>query len=375
MAKETGLPLRCACWKADTQDGSREGRNLYERHHIPRSFFPENKELPLTMPTERITPVPLFYRRNHMPYPIVELHKWHLSVEGCIKSPLRLNYSDLLRLPKITLPVTLECAGNKRALWDPKTQGEQFALGAISNAIWTGVPLNTVLDVADVKPEAMEIVFEGMDVGFRTDMPDVLSYSRSLPLTKAMHPDTLLALYMNFEPLSVEHGCPVRLIVPGWYAMASVKWLRRIVVMDHPFDGPFQTRDYVLLTEPHDYVNAVPVTEIQVNSSISYPLDQQVIRRGRHYVYGIAWSGSTRVESISVSTDGGYHWRPAICLDSKQQYSWRRWVFQWNVQHPGEYTIMSRATDELGATQPLRALWNVKGYMNNSIHTVKVYIE
>ena len=264
------------------------------------------------MPIERVTPVSLFYRRNHMPYPRVDVRKWHLSVTGYVKAPLRLTYNDLLLLPQITLSVTLECAGNKRALWNPKTLGEQFKLGAISNAVWTGVPLSTVLNLAGVRPEARDVVFEGMDIGYRPDMPASLSYSRSLPLTKALAPDTLLALCMNFEPLSIYYGFPVRLIVPGWYAMASVKWLRRIVVIDHSFDGPYQTRDYVFYTRPNDYTHGIPVTEMQVNSSIAYPIDQQTIRHGRHTVYGIAWSGTAKVVGIHISTDGGGTWQPTV---------------------------------------------------------------
>jgi DMSO/TMAO reductase YedYZ molybdopterin-dependent catalytic subunit len=348
---------------------------VYERHHIPLSFLPDNKELPLTMDTERITPIPLFYRRNHMPYPQVDIQKWHLSVKGCVKWPVRLTYNDLLRLPQATRSVTLECAGNKRAFWNPKTRGTQFELGGISNGVWTGVPLHTLLDLSGIKPEALEVVFEGMDIGYRTDMTDLLSYSRSLPVAKAIHPDTLLALYMNGQPLPAEHGFPVRLIVPGWYAMASVKWLRRIVIINHPFNGPYQTRDYVLYTRPDECTHGVPVTEIQVNSSIAYPADQQTVRHGCHRVYGVAWSGSNKVVRIDISTDGGSTWRPAYWIDSVQPYTWRRWIFYWNAEHPGEYTIMSRAIDESGATQPLQTQWNVKGYMNHSIHQVKVYVD
>ncbi|WAH44681.1 sulfite oxidase [Alicyclobacillus fastidiosus] len=310
-----------------------------------------------------------------MPYPKVDVDEWRLSVKGCVEEPLHLTYNDLLRLPQITQSVTLECAGNKRALRDPKTRGEQFLLGAISNAVWTGVPLQTILYLAGIRPEAQEIVFQGMDVGFRTDIPDLLSYSRSLPVTKAIHPDTLLALFMNYEPLPAKHGFPVRLVVPGWYAMGSVKWLRRILVIEHPFDGPYQSRDYVLYTRPDDYAHGVPITEIQVNSSIAYPTDQQTVRRGNQYVYGIAWSGSNNVTEIDISTDGGHIWQPADWIDSEQRYTWRRWSFHWKADLPGEYMIMSRASDESGAVQRQQALWNVKGYVNNSIHQVKVYVE
>lgn len=190
-----------------------------------------------------------------------------------------------------------------------------------------------------------------------------------------MHPDTLLALYMNGEPLPFKHEFPVRLIVPGWYGMASVKWLRRIIVLDRHFTGPFQTRDYVLLDSPDAYKNAQPVTVMPVNSSIAKPIDQEMLRRGEHLITGVGWAGTTDVVSIQVSTDGGLTWKHAQWLDPIEKYSWRRWVYVWHERTPGEYQIMACATDSQGHTQLLKAPWNVKGYMNNSIHTIRVYVE
>jgi DMSO/TMAO reductase YedYZ molybdopterin-dependent catalytic subunit len=349
---------------------------MYEPGLIPLSFLPENKEFPMSVLATRITPNSLFFLRTHAPYPEhIHLQRWRLTVKGCVRRTIRLKYEDLCALPHSTLPVTLECAGNKRVFFEPKTQGIQWGIGGISHATWTGVPLRLVLEMAGILPHASEVLFEGMDIGPRTDLPGSFSYCRSLPLEKAFHPDTMLAMYMNAEVLPFKHGFPVRLIVPGWYGMASVKWLRRIIVLDHSFQGPFQSRDYVLLEQPNDYSNAVPVTRMQVNSVIARPIDRDVLRRGQHEIYGVAWTGTTPLKVVEVSTDGGETWYQADWVDEEEQYSWRRWRLNWNVLIPGEYTIMARATDGLGNSQPSKTAWNVKGYMNNSIHTVHVYVE
>lgn len=352
------------------------GPHMYEPSLIPKSLIPENKEFPMFSLSSKVTQNSLFYIRNHMPYPeLVDLAVWRLSIKGCVHSPTRLHYEDLLAMPRLTLPVTLECAGNKRALFDPKARGEQWELGAVSHAVWTGVPLRYVLSVASIQSNAIEVIFEGQDIGPRTDLPGTFTYARSLPLHKALHPDTMLAIYMNGKPLPFRHGFPLRLIVPGWYGMASVKWLRRIIVSDRPFNGPFQTRDYVLLNQPHDYDIAIPVSTIPVNSVIAYPIDQQMLRRGTYRVYGVAWGGTSTAKSIQVSVDGGTTWRDAIWIDGPVKYSWRRWMFNANLANAGKYIIMAKATDDSGKSQPNKATWNVKGYMNNSVHMIHVYVD
>lgn len=343
-------------------------------HLLLRSIVPENQEFPMVSLSSRINPNELFFRRNHFPYPEVNFKKWALAIQGCVKKSFHLNYYALNKFPKVTLPATLECAGNKRALYHPKARGEQWELGAISHAEWTGIPLRKILKLSDIQPDAVEILFEGMDFGHRADVPGTYFYARSLPLHKALHPETILALYMNGEPLPFKHGFPLRLIVPGWYGMASVKWLKRIVVLNGPFQGPFQKLDYILLREPGDYENAIPLTNMQVNSSIAHPADQSILRRGKHIIYGVAWSGISSVTDIKVSTDGGSHWESAKWVDPKVAYSWRRWEYCWDAVNSGTYTLLVKAADEKGHEQPDQALWNVKGYANNSVHKVTVYV-
>jgi DMSO/TMAO reductase YedYZ molybdopterin-dependent catalytic subunit len=303
----------------------------------------------------------------------VDHDNWQLSIDGLVSKPIKIGYEDLLKLPYKTLPVTLECAGNKRALFKQKAQGDQWELGAISHAEWTGVALKDVLLLAEVHPNAVEVAFYGLDKGERKDLPGEVPFARSLPLEKAMHPDTLLVYQMNGQPLPDKHGAPIRLIVPGWYAVASVKWLHRIEVLDMAFNGPFQNIDYVMSSKPNQYHNAKPVTEIQVNSTIVNPTDQQEIEVGTYQVHGIAWAGSNSVTDIQVCADGK-NWSPISFDDPDIPYSWRRWSYYWDVEKPGIYTLMVKATDEQKNVQPVQAPWNVKGYLNNSIHTITVHV-
>jgi DMSO/TMAO reductase YedYZ molybdopterin-dependent catalytic subunit len=274
----------------------------------------------------------------------------------------------------VTLAATLECAGNKRSLFEKKAQGNHFGLGAISHVVWGGVRLHDVLYQAGVSPKTTEIVFEGLDSGQRNDMDGRVFFERSLPVDKALHPDTLLAYEMNGEQLADKHGFPIRLIVPGWYAVASVKWLHRIRAVDEPFMGPFQSLDYVILKKPNGYKHAEPLPPVLINSSVASPTEEQEIPLGKNIINGYAWAGLQSVTKVEISTDGGNHWSDANFVDPDVQYSWRRWSFEWDVQNPGEYTIMSKATNGIGEVQPLKAKWNAKGYLNNSIHTVRVHV-
>ncbi|MDF2960384.1 MAG: sulfite oxidase [Paenibacillus sp.] len=347
---------------------------LYNPQRIPRSIIPENQEFPMLSLSSQLTPGSLHYIRNHFPYPYIPMYDWHLDIQGQVQRPLQLYYKDLLRMPQVTLPVTLECAGNKRALFQPKVRGEQWELGAVSHAVWKGVRLRDILQAAGILSHVQEVIFEGMDSGQRTDMPGTFIYSRSLPVHKAMHPDTLVALFMNGNPLPYKHGHPARLIVPGWYGMASVKWLRRIVISDQPFQGPFQKVDYVVYPSDHSQ-SPRPVTVIKVNSVIVQPTDQAVLRKGTRQVYGVAWSGENPVAQIQISSDNEETWHPATWLDPEERYSWRRWIWKWHVSTAGTYQLKAKATDSCGNTQPLHAERNVKGYENNSIHQIQVYVE
>ncbi|MBO7746718.1 molybdopterin-dependent oxidoreductase [Paenibacillus sp. MWE-103] len=344
-------------------------------HLVPVSYFPsENLEFPMVATLQTITPNQLFYVRNHFEYPTIDINTWYLSIEELVDQPIKFTFADLKNMNKVTLSATLECAGNKRSLFERKAQGNQFKLGAISNAIWGGVRLKDVLDQAGISPSATEIVFEGLDYGHRNDMDGQVFFKRSLPVAKALHPDTLLAYEMNGEPLSDKHGFPIRLIVPGWYAVASVKWLHRIRVVDQPFKGPFQSIDYVILKKENDYKRALPLSPVLINSTIASPTEEEELAVGTNVVQGYAWAGEHSVMKVEISTDGGTLWTEANILDPDVPYSWRRWSFAWDAQKPGQYTIMSKATNDQGDVQPLKAEWNVKGYQNNSIHAVNVHV-
>src|SRR3979490_1852161 len=213
---------------------------------IVRSEEPPNLEMPFETLDGFITPTKSFYVRTHFPIPKIDKDKWRLRVEGEIEKPFELNYEDLLKLESRTIPATLECAGNNRNLLETKVKGVQWGLGAVGNAEWTGVPLSILLERAGVKPRAREVILEGADGGTPDDPKGPvgeLRFARSIPLSKARG-DVLLAYKMNNVDLPPEHGFPVRAIVPGWYAVASVKWLQRIIVTDKPFNGYYQTLDY-----------------------------------------------------------------------------------------------------------------------------------
>ncbi|CAG7635836.1 sulfite oxidase [Paenibacillus allorhizosphaerae] len=325
--------------------------------------------------SSRITPDHLFYIRNHFPYPGVDVRTWELQIEGLVDRPIYLRYQDLNRMHQVSIPVTLECAGDKRAFFHPKVRGEQWESGASSHAIWTGVRLVDVLSFAGVQMNAMEVTFEGMDKGTRTDMPGEFAYIRSLPIKEALHPNILIALYMNGKPLPDQHGFPARLIVPGWYGMASVKWLHRIKVIDQPFHGPFQTIDYVYERNHSLAPFTEPVTTIRLNSTMARPTDQEVLAKGEHWLVGTAISGTYPVVLVEISTDHGVTWQPASWLDPHEPYSWRRWCLKWTVTKSGTYEIRVRAVDAAGYAQPETADWNKKGYGYNAVQKIQVYVD
>ncbi len=253
--------------------------------------------------------------------------------------------------------MTLECAGNSRVFLVPQVEGAQWELGAVGNAEWTGVPLRTLLEQAGLSENAREIVFEGADHGTPKEKPmppEPLSYARSLPVAKAVSPEVLVAYQMNGQELPQDHGFPVRLVVPGYYAMASVKWLTSIQVLEEPFGGYWQTTDYGYW----DYIDGKPVrrplSEMMLKSQIARPSMHEAIPAGSDYlITGAAWCGNADVTSVEVSTDGGQHWTAAEFLDDAQRYAWRRWRFLWHVPlEPGWRTLVARAKDANGAMQP-----------------------
>ena len=330
---------------------------------IVRQSKPENYEFPFPTLNSFATPNNLFYVRTHFGiYKDVDLRSWRLKVEGQVEKPLELTYDDLLKMPSRTHFALLECSGNSRVFLVPRAEGVPWELGAVSNAEWTGVPLAAVLDRAGLKSDAVEVVGEGADSGVlpgnreEPKSPGKIPFARSLPLVKARKPEVLLAYKMNGADLSAAHGFPVRLLVPGWYGMASVKWLKRIIVTDRPFPGFFQTMVYSYYERRGGLPVLVPTTELQVKAEIARPARQEIVRTGSAYrVHGAAWTGESDVRKVEVSTDSGKNWAEARLLDRSVRYAWRLWEYSWQVpKKAGPYTLMARATDARGRVQPTK---------------------
>src|SRR6202011_6229501 len=249
-----------------------ENKVKFHGGKIVRSEEPLNLEMPFENLDGFITPTKLFYVRTHFPIPKIDKNEWRLRVEGEVEKPFEINYDELTKLESKKVPVTLECAGNNRNFLERKVKGVQWGLGAVGNAEWTGVPLSILLDRAGVKSRAREIILEGADSG-KLDDPKgpagELKFARSIPLEKAR--DVLLAYKMNDVDLPPEHGFPVRAIVPGWYAVASIKWLTRIIVTDRPFNGYFQTLDYAFWKSAGDMAERTPLSELQTKAEIARP--------------------------------------------------------------------------------------------------------
>ncbi|MFZ5824949.1 MAG: sulfite oxidase [Bacillota bacterium] len=335
---------------------------------------PEEAEFPFSHLNGWITPQPLFFRRNHFVYPSVDPEAWRLEVTGSVAKPLRLSLADLQALGQVTQWTTLECSGNKRAYFDPPAEGTPWREGAIGHAEWGGVPLVHLLKLAGVRPGAVEVAFTGADEGEFEETGEQVHFARCLPLGEAARPDTLLAFTMNGQPLPFKHGAPLRLVVPGWYAMASVKWLTQIEVRREPFRGPFQVRDYVYLPRPGAYERAVPVTTQKVNSAIAHPREQVRLGPGPLVIRGAAWGGAQPLQRVEVSIDGGKRWVEARWVGPALRHSWRLWEVHTPPLRPGRYRILARAVDREGQTQPASAPWNAKGYGNNEMVPVSVTV-
>jgi DMSO/TMAO reductase YedYZ molybdopterin-dependent catalytic subunit len=300
-----------------------------------------------------VTPNRLFFVRNHFDVPAIDLENWYLKVEGCVDRPKSWTWEELAALPERTVFATVECAGNGRSFLQPKAHGVQWAAGAIGHAEWTGVPLRTVLEKAGVRARAVEVLVEGMDRGREANHPDEMAFARSLPLAKALHPDTLLDFRMNGELLELNHGFPLRLFVPGWYGVASVKWVKRIAVLDRPFRGYFQTMKYTVQRRKGIDLETVSVREMAVKSEILRPAASEVLGIGTNRLFGVAWAGEEAVANVDVSTDGGRSWSPAELIGPPAPYSWTMWEYLWELAQPGNYSLMARATSASVKVQPM----------------------
>ncbi|MER6127728.1 sulfite oxidase [Streptomyces sp. NPDC001795] len=336
-----------------------------------------NHGLPLEALRYDVTPPGLHYVLTHYDIPYVpEDAPWGLTLGGRVRRPLRLTMADLRTYPAVTTRVTLECAGNGRALLNPRPVSQPWLVEAVGTADWTGVPLRLLLADAGVGGEAVDVVFTGADHGVERGVEQ--DYQRALPLDVAAgtEPEVLVAYEMNGAPLPPQHGRPLRLVVPGWYGMAHVKWLCDITVTDAPFTGFQHTVAYRLRQGPED--EGEPVTRIAPRALVVPPgfpdfmSRARVVRSGPVLLEGRAWSGRAPIVSVEVSTDDGGTWQEAhLDADNRHRWAWRRWRCTWTAT-PGEHVLGVRATDAEGHTQPLDQPWNRGGFANNLVQKVPV---
>jgi DMSO/TMAO reductase YedYZ molybdopterin-dependent catalytic subunit len=332
-----------------------------------------NRGMPLEALRYDITPTGLHYLLVHFDIPAVDPAAWRLTLDGLVDRPLELTLEDLRARPRTTVPVTLECAGNGRARLSPRPLSNPWLLEAIGTAEWTGTPLGPLLDEAGVRQDAAELVFTGADRGFQGGVEQ--NYQRSLRLADARRPEVLLVDEMNGAPLQPQHGFPLRLVVPGWYGMASVKWLHRIEAVADPFDGYQQGTSYHFKANADD--PGVPVSRIRVRALMTPPgipdffTRRRLVDAGRVTLAGRAWGGSAPLRRVEVGIDGD--WREAALGPDLGEFAWRAWTFDWGAE-PGEHRIACRATDADGETQPLEPPWNYQGMGNNGIQSIVVTV-
>jgi sulfane dehydrogenase subunit SoxC len=345
--------------------------------HDELQLAARNHGIPLEALRYDVTPVGLHYLLTHYDIPIVDPESWRLEVGGEVDRKLSLSLADIRARDAVTLHVTMECAGNGRAQLLPRPISQPWLVEAVGSAEWTGIPLGHVLEEAGVGESATEVLFAGLDRGLEQGVEQV--YERSLGLTDAMRDEVLLAYEINGQPLSAQHGFPLRLVVPGWYGMTNVKWLHRITCLSEPFRGYQQETAYRLLE--HEGDPGVPVTRMLPRSLIVPPGIPDFMSRERFVdagepcpIEGRAWSGLGPITRVEVSTDRGESWHDAELGEQPSEWAWRSWRHEWHVPEPGRHELCSRATDSAGNRQPSEARWNLKGYANNAVHRVPVTV-
>ncbi len=337
-----------------------------------------NPGMPLEGMRYPVTPVGMHYLLIHFDIPFVDPATYELPITGRVQKPLRLTLDELKARPAVTMPVMMECAGTGRAHLSPRPVSAPWRDEAIGCAEWTGTPLRSLLEEAGLLDDAVEVLFTGHDRGIDQEVEQ--SYERSLTLEDALRDEVFLAYEMNGQPLPLQHGFPLRLVVPDWYGMASVKWLKEIKAISEPFEGVQQTVLYHYRQSEEE--SGTPVTRQNPRALMVPPGMPEYLSRKRHLsagrtlVEGRAWSGFGPVERVEFSADGGYTWDDAELDEPAGRYAWVRWSHEWDAREPGEYELCARATDAAGKTQPLDndEVWNQGGYGINGVQRVSVSV-
>jgi sulfite oxidase len=367
-------PTKFLAWAADMTP-ARDESTLTVR--VSRPF---DAETPVRAFTSFLTPNDHFFVRSHFGPPSAETigeSQWTLHVGGAVERSNEFTMESLKQFEPVTITAVLQCSGNGRAYHRPRVPGVQWERGAVGNAQWTGVRLRDVLQAAGVRAEARHVMFQGAD---RPVVATVPLFVRSIPLEKALHPDTLLAYEMNGRPLPLLHGAPLRVITPGWMAESCIKWLTHIELREDEASGYFmQTAYRVPVKSEHSDTGmtdnaTAPVEVMPVKSLISSPEDGQAVMAGGVRIKGVAWAGETRIAKVEISIDEGNTWQPAQLVGDDRLYAWRQWQFLWQATIQGTFAIVCRATDERGHVQPAVTSWNPSGFLWNGWDRVTVRV-
>ncbi|HEY7305840.1 MAG TPA: sulfite oxidase [Bryobacteraceae bacterium] len=338
---------------------------------------PEDLETPVSEFDSWLTPNDVFFVRQHLPRPSINADSFRVGLGGRVAKSMELTLADIQKLPQHKVAATLECTGDGRGFFRPRVPGIQWMRGAIGNAEWSGPRLSDVLKLAGADLQAPYVTVNGADTGI-AKTPDFI---RSFPMQKALHPATLLGLKMNGETLPDLHGFPLRLIVPGWDGTSWVKWVTNLSVATEPNNGFFMNPGYrfpkyaVTPGTPAKPSELEVIEGMPVKSYITSLTDDQRIPLKATTVRGIAWAGEERITKVEVSTDGGSTWEPAKLSRQDLPFAWRLWNIDWTPPRPGYFTILSRATDSVGRTQPVVATWNPSGYLYNAVDRIGVTVE
>jgi DMSO/TMAO reductase YedYZ molybdopterin-dependent catalytic subunit len=332
-----------------------------------------NHALPLEALRHDITPPGLHYLLIHYDIPAVNPESFRLEIGGAVERPMTLTLDALKERERIAKPITFECAGNGRALLEPRPLSQPWLTEAVGTAEWGGTPLAPLLAEAGPSDSAIELLFSAVDRGVEGGVPQ--AYERALPIGEAG--DALLVYEMNGAPLPPQHGFPLRLVVPGWYGMQNVKWLTGITVLEEPFGGYQNAVSYRMYSA--DGEPGEPVTRMLPRSLMIPPGVPDFMTRIRHVeagpvtLSGRAWSGQGVIDKVEVSTDDGATFNAAVLDPPLGPNAWRGWSFDWDAA-PGEHVLASCATDSAGNTQPLEPPWNLKGFANNAVQRLSVVV-
>lgn len=371
--------LVCSSRPSPTQAGEEESASKETGSLTVRVARPYDAETPVREFTSYLTPNHRFFVRSHFGPPPPEAVSevvWTLQVRGLIEQPQEFTLNDLRQMNAVTVTAVVQCSGNGRAFHRPQVPGVQWDRGAVGNAEWTGVRLCDVLAKVGVRTEVRHVQFQGADRPVAASVP---LFIRSIPIEKAMHPETILAYEMNGRPLSLLHGAPLRVITPGWMANSCIKWLTGIVVREDEATGYYMQTAYRIPTKPVEPDLSVsgplrPVEAMPVKSLIAMPSEGAEVGRGPVTIQGVAWGGEARVVKVDVSFDEGNSWESARLVGEDHPYAWRQWQYIWKAKTAGRYSILCRATDARGETQSATSSWNPSGFLWNGWDRVRVTV-